>query len=386
MIAPDISIRRLQTQRLIGEPFNSAKDAVAWLGALQAQDYSGAKWALGLRVNGATDVEIDRLFDAGTILRTHVLRPTWHFVLPSDIHWLLELTGPRVKAAMAGYDRRLEIDEPLLRRSYDAMVAALTGGAYRTRDQLAMVLGQAGISATGPRLGQIVMHAELDGLIASGPRRGKQHTYALLAERAPNARRLDPEAALAELTRRYFTSHGPAQVQDFAWWAGLTVAEARRGLSLVVSELVRDVVGDKTYWCSPDVAVPSNPPPCLHLLPNYDEFLVAYRDRSASLDPARGFDLAPFPMGSILAHIVVRNGQVWGAWKRRQTSRQVVVELGSLDVLAPSEFAALRREVERFARFLGVPASVEGLSSSHENTPSAESDRPWPELAEQRET
>jgi Winged helix DNA-binding domain len=353
-----IAARRLHTQRLAGEPFASAVDAVAWLGAVQSQDYAGAKWALGQRTRDATDAELDRLFDEGAILRTHVMRPTWHFVLPQDIRWLLDLTAPRVRAALASYDRKLEIDRTLLRRSNATIEAALRGGSSLTRRELGVVLERAGIPAAGQRLGHLVSHAELDAVVVSGPRRGKQFTYALLEERAPSAHRLDRDEALAELTRRYFTGHGPAQVQDFAWWSGLTVADVKRGLALSVGALVHEVIGDKSYWSSANVPAAAARAPIVHLLPNYDEFLVAYRDRTASLDPARRFDTAPFPYGSILAHVVVLNGQVWGGWKRRLQDRQAVVELGPLDVLDATEGAALRQAVDHLARFLGVPVTV----------------------------
>ncbi|HEY8761817.1 MAG TPA: winged helix DNA-binding domain-containing protein [Candidatus Dormibacteraeota bacterium] len=356
----DIAVRRLQTQRLVGEPFASVVDAVAWLGAVQAQDYAAAKWALGQRTSDALDADLDRLCDEGAILRTHVMRPTWHFVLPDDIRWLLDLTAPRVKAKSALYARRLEVDLPLLRRSYAVIESVLRAGPSLTRAELGSALEKAGIHAAGPRLGHLLMEAELDAIVVSGPRRGRQSTYGLLEERAPSARRLDREEALAELTRRYFTGHGPAQVQDFAWWSGLTVADVRRGLAMVGRALAREEIGGKEYWSSPDAPVAPLRPPVVNLLPNYDEFLVAYRDRAASFDPTRSFDTAPFPYGSLLAHTVLLNGQVWGGWKRRLTSKELVVVLGPLDVLDETEDAALRQAARRYARFLGIPVTLAG--------------------------
>lgn len=361
-IVSDVAGRRLRTQRLTGEPFASAVEAVGWLGAVQSQDYSGAKWALGQRTRGVTDADVDRLFDQGAILRTHVMRPTWHFVLPGDVRWLLELTAPRIRATMAYYDRQLEVNPAVLKRSHTVLEATLRSGSYRTRSELGAALERSGIPASGQRLGHLLLHAELDAVVVSGPRRGRQFTYALLDDRAPDARRLDRDAALAELARRYFTGHGPAQVQDFAWWSGLTVADAKRGLALVGPALAHEVIAGKSYWSSPDLR-PAGAPrrdgaPIVHLLPNYDEFLVAYRDRTAALDPARAFDTAPFPNGSILAHVVVLNGQVWGGWKRRVEGRQVVVELGPLDVLDAAGAAALQGAANDLARFLGFPVTM----------------------------
>jgi hypothetical protein len=359
----DIAGRRMRMQRLTGEPFGSAVETVGWLGAVQSQDYAGAKWALGQRTRGIVDADLDQLLDAGAILRTHVMRPTWHLVLPEDIRWLLELTAPRVRARMAPYDRQLEIDAALLARCNVVIEAALRDGSHLTRAELGAALEAAGIPAAGQRLGHLTMHAELDAVVVSGPRRGRQVTYALLEERAPNARRLDRDEALAELTRRYFTGHGPAQVPDFAWWSGLTVADVKRGLALVGPGLAHEVIGGRSYWSSPDAAPPvEGDGPIVRLLPNYDELLVAYRDRTASLDPARELDAAPFPMGSILAHVVVLDGQVWGGWKRRLQGRQVVVELRPLDVLDAAATAALERAAADLGRFLGAAVTISRAS------------------------
>ena len=177
----DIAARRLAAQRLTGQPFATATEAIAGLGAVQAQDLPAAKWAIGQRVDGASETGMNVLYDAGAILRTHVLRPTWHLVLPDDIRWLLDLTGPRVRLALRGNDRRLEIDGALLRRSHAVIEGALGGGTCLTRAELAATLGRAGIPTDSLRLVHLVMHAELDAIVTSGPRRGRQLTYALLA-------------------------------------------------------------------------------------------------------------------------------------------------------------------------------------------------------------
>jgi len=216
----NITSARLCNQRLSGAGFATPEDVVSWLGAVQAQEYAGAKWALALRMRRASQPMIDATFAAGTILRTHVLRPTWHFVAPADIRWMLALSKPRVSAAMASYNRRLELDATVFRRSQRAIVRALRGGVQLTRQELKAVLQRAGINpGTIQRLAHIVIQAELDAVICSGPTRGSQSTYVLFEERVPASRLLERDHALAELARRYFTSHGPAQLRDFAWWA-----------------------------------------------------------------------------------------------------------------------------------------------------------------------
>ncbi len=354
-----IAERRLRAQRLVGDPFPTAVETVRWLGAVQSQDYAAAKWALGQRTAGVNDPDLDRLFDEGAILRTHVMRPTWHFVLPEDIRWLLELTSPRLLASLAGRHRQLELDEPTRARAIDLFAGALSGGRSLTRPELGEVLLAAHISPEGQRLPHLLLAAEALGTISSGPRRGKQFTFALLAERAPGARRLDREEALAELTSRYFRSHGPAQVQDFAWWSGLTVADIKKGLALAGAALQQEAVDGKSYWCDPTAPPAGKPPLVAHLLPNFDEFTVGYRDRAALLAPEFDFDPTFFayyreaaPQGGILSNVVTIGGTVRGSWRRALTSGTVRVEVRLLGPLQPAELAAVERAGEQLGRFL----------------------------------
>ena len=357
----DIVTRRLHAQRLTGEPFTTPVDSVRWLGAVQSQDYTGAKWALGQRTRDATNAELDRLFDEGAILRTHVMRPTWHFVLPEDIRWLLELTGPRIRLGLAARHRQLEIDEGVVARASAAFTVALAGRRHRTRPELGEVLSAAGISPEGQRLPHLLMSAELDGVIASGPRRGKQFTYALLTERAPSARPLDRTAALAELTRRYFRTRGPAQLQDFVWWSGLTVADARAGVRLAGGALDHKVIEGKDYWFDAEAGPDGNVAGVAHLLPNFDEYTVAYRDRAAAVHGDRPFEPALFSFGSILSNVVTIGGRVRGAWRRIVQGRGVRVAVQSLDRLEPGEGAAVEEAGQRLGRFLERPVDLAWL-------------------------
>jgi hypothetical protein len=359
----NVAFQRLRTQRLVGPPFPSAVEAVRALVAVQSQDYPAAKWALGLRLRGATDRALDALCDEGALLRTHVLRPTWHFVLPEDIHWLLELTAPRIKQAMASYDRKLHLDSRVHARAFRVLEKELRDRRYRTRTELADALERSRIPARGQRLGHLMMTAELDGVVVSGPLRGKQSTYALLDERAPRRRRFGRDEALAELALRYFTGHGPAQLGDFSWWSGLSPADARRGLESVRRQLTSAEGEGKTYWASA-AARPGNPTPSAHLLHNYDEYFIAYRDRSASVDAALKLgNSAPFPYGKTLAHVVLVNGVVHGGWKRRPGDGEVAVHFNALAPLPSDARAALRASADRLAAFLEVPVELASTDS-----------------------
>ena len=351
----NIARQRLHTQRLAGAPFDRAEDFVRLLGAVQSQDYAGAKWAIAQRSAGIpTDGELDKLFDDGVILRTHILRPTWHFVVPADIRWMLSISGPRVQRTNAHYYRKLELDAAVFRRAHAVMTKALRGCQFLTRAELGQQLKRAGIAASGMRLAYIVMQAELDALICSGPLRGKQFTYALLEERVAQSRVLNRDEALAELARRYFTGHGPAQLQDYTWWSGLTVAEAKAGIAMNGSLLMRETFEGKTYWCGETTPAGSRKLPAIRLLPNYDEYVIAYKDRGSvdSQITDREDNSAP------MAHILVLRGQVAGGWRRTISKKDVTISTNRLVAFDEADERALRTECVRYGRFLGKPATL----------------------------
>jgi winged helix DNA-binding protein len=354
----NIARRRLANQHLVAATLTTPSDVVRLLGAVQAQDYSGAKWAVALRTRGAVDGVVEQALTDGSIVRTHVLRPTWHFVAPADVRWMLALTASRVKAAMAYHDRKLELDDATFRRSNTAITRALGDGKQLTRGELGQVLRRARIDVTsGQRLGHLVMRAELDGLICSGARRGKQFTYALLEERVPPAAALDRDEALLELTRRYFATRSPATASDFAWWSGLTVTDATKGIQLAGSHLEREIVDDQTLWSDASQPSRAKTSPTAHLLPNYDEYFIGFKDRSAigrrlkSSEIVTGGD-------AVTAHVVVVDGQLVGGWKRTLEKTKVVVQLNLLAHLTAAEERAVASAAEAYGRFLGLPVEL----------------------------
>lgn len=325
---------------------------MAWLGAVQAQDYPSAKWALGLRAPGLTDDEVEKAFAAGSILRTHVLRPTWHFVTPADIRWMLALTGPRISKSCDPYAGRLGLDAQILKRSRAAIERALRDGRQLTRADLGSALRHAGIETNGQALALVMMKAELEGVICSGARQGKQFTYALLEERAPRGRIVTRDEALGELARRYFSSHGPATLRDYVWWSGLVVGDARRGIEIAGSDLVRRAIDDRPYWTMRASAPPSSRASGgAHLLPNYDEYLVAYQDRDAVVGPSRR--AAATPRGNdLFAHSLVIGGRLAGCWTRTLRQDAVTVDVVSYRRLTPGDRRAVAAAAERYGRFM----------------------------------
>jgi hypothetical protein len=352
--AQRIAVARLHRQHLATTPtLTSAVDVVRALGAVQSQDFAGACWAIGMRSTGVAEAAVHRAFDDGEILRTHVLRPTWHFVPAEDLAWMQQLTGGRVVALMASYNRTLGLTPAVYRKSRAVIERALTEQPYLTRTQLKAALDRARINTEGTqRLAHLVMQAEVDGLICSGPRMGKQHTYALLSTRAPSPRRLDGDEALAELTRRYFASRAPATVQDFAWWSGLTVSRCRAGVQLLGRELVPLTIDDVQYHVPPEFELPRAANTSVHLLPNYDEFFIGYRDRSAIAQRLQSVGLVTGG-SALIGHVVTVGGQLVGGWKRitRESSTEVVLALQT--ALSPAERRRLDARVTQLQAFVG---------------------------------
>jgi len=355
----EITVQRLHNQRLSHTNFKTPQAVVQWLGAVQAQDYAGAKWALAQRMTDTTDAALDQALADGSILRTHLLRPTWHFVTPEDIRWLLKLTAPRVLTLLGFMDRQLELGKAIIKQSNALLIKALHGGKQLTRTELESIFQERGIKTTNLRMTHFMMHAELDGIVCSGGRKGKQFTYALLDERAPQTKLLTHEEALAELAGRYFTSHGPATMQDFIWWSGLTTTDARNGLELIKSRLNNEMVKGQTYWFTNTAPRRKDKHLAVNLLPNYDEYVVGYTDRSAIFDVVHADKLDS--RGSVLAqYTIVMNGQVVGTWKRTLKKNAVAIELAPFTKLTKAEHQEVATTAERFGKFLELPVLLNG--------------------------
>jgi hypothetical protein len=346
--------RRMAGQFLIGPPARRVEEVIKRLAAVQAQDYPGARWALAQRCQGVTAAHIDDLLVRGRVLRTHVLRPTWHLVLPADIRWLLRLTGPRVVAGMAGRNRQLGLDASLVRRTEAALAKILADGPL-TRTEIGQALAGAGIQARNERLGHLMGLAEFSEVVVSGGLKGKQQTYDLLDRRAPALHTFDRDKALAELARRYFASHGPAQDVDLAWWGWLTLTDARRAIAATRPRLDSVVVDGRTFWYVPSKAPPPFKPPLALLLPNYDEYDVAYRDHRPNQHPV--IAARPRPQGAALPHGVAMDGLVIGGWRRTLAKDHVQISCKLARKLTAAERSALQQQADRYAQHLGLGAA-----------------------------
>jgi hypothetical protein len=352
-----IAYRRLRNQHLWGPALETPEAVVRWLTAMQSQEFAYARWSVAQRANGVTAAAIDRAFADGAILRIHIIRPTWHFVSPADIRWILEISAPRVHALSAYYYRQQGVDASLADRANTVFARSLEGGRQLTRKEMAAALQSAGISANGIKLAYLLMHAELDGVICSGALRGKQHTYALLADRVPKAKTLHRDEALAELTRRYFVSRGPATLKDYLVWSSLTATQGKAGLAMVKEQLAQEIVDGRTYWFA---ATSTNGPPkspVVDLVQGYDEYVMSYSEsRDVLFGPAPG-SARPLDRTAFY-HSILLDGRLIGHWRHVLEKKKVIIETQLDRPLSAIEKQALKMAVERYGEFLQMPSSL----------------------------
>src|SRR5262249_22344895 len=307
MTFSQITHYRLPNQRLSGAKFESPAEVVRWFGAVQAQDYLGSLWAIGLRMQNASEKAVEQAIAERTIVRTWPMRGTLHFVAAEDARWMLKLLTPRVIARSPSRHRELSLDERVFRGAREIFVKALSGGRQLTRTALYELLHARGINTKDGRGLHILGQLAHEGLICFGARDGKQPTFALLDEWLPQHKSRERDEALAELAERYFTSHGPATLQDFAWWSGLPSADTTAAIQMSKTQLVCEVIEGKTYWMSPSARATKSSRLAAWLLPPFDEYTVAYKDRSAILSRLSTKVSGDFGMG-VLGPMVIVDG------------------------------------------------------------------------------
>ncbi|MBV9878348.1 MAG: AlkZ family DNA glycosylase [Verrucomicrobia bacterium] len=359
MTEANIARFRLVSQQIAASRCKDPAQVVSSLAAMQAQDYLGTLWAIGLRSVDATEKDVERAIADRTIVRTWPLRSTLHFIAAADVHWLLELTAPRILSTASLRFERYGLDTAVLARIRKLLVKILQGSQQLTRDEIYAALQRARVSVEGQRGYHILWRMGVDRIICFGARRGKQPTFTLLEEWAPRDRKLDRDTALAELTRRYFVGHGPATLQDFVWWSGLKVSDAKEGLAMAKSGLESLNLNDHVYWLSPETPSLSKAAPMVYLLPGFDEYLLGYRDRSASLAPAYRQKVQAGSNGIFLGTIVV-NGRVIGTWKRELRKNAARVTTNSFRPLTRAEMGALEKAIGRYCKFLEFERKPEG--------------------------
>lgn len=351
-----IATFRLNTQQLLGTKHKTAKELVQWMGAIQAQDYPMAKWALGNRLLSSTDKLIEEAINKGDIIRTHLLRPTWHLAAKEDVRWMLELSSPQIKTLIRSANKQLELTQEVFSKSNSIIEKALSGGNHLTREELAIKLEAAKINTQGTRGIHLFLQAEMDGIICSGAMKANKITYALFDERIPKAKSIKKEEALEKLAQRYFLSHAPATLKDFYWWSGLPMADTKKALELVKKNLISERVGEEEFWFPQEASFKPLAKQTVHLLPAFDEYLISYKSRNVSI--LSDHQPKAFTTNGIFKPIIVINGQVGGIWKRTIKKDKVFIETDFFDKPAKSVRDAIEKEVISFGKFLGLEAEL----------------------------
>jgi len=345
-----IAAQRLRNQQISVTKYKSPEKLLSHLGPIQAQDFAMAKWAIGARIPNLAEADVDQALEKGTIVRTHILRPTWHFVAAEDLRWMLDLTAPHVKRIVNSYNQKLELTDALLAKARKIIEKSLSGNNHLTRKEIMLILSENGIRTDEWRSTHIMFDAELSGLVCNGINKGKQFTYSLIDETIKKHASFSGDEALAELTFRYFNSRGPATIPDFCWWSGLTLTKARKGVALNSKKINQFTKDNQTYYFTGNFKE-SQPDDTIHFLPAFDEFLIAYKDRSASMDTSH-YKKVIAGYG-IFKPLMIQNGFVKGTWQRTVKKDEVHIQLSFIDKVNTSEFEKFAKASEDYGKFLG---------------------------------
>ncbi len=358
MTPKEISAGRLRSQKIESNEHLTPSELVKWIGAIQAQDFQMAKWAIGIRSEGLSEREIEESFNKGEILRVHLLRPTWHFVTAEDIRWILRLTADKIKSSLKSRHKELGITATVISKTRAIIENSLSIHHNLTREELASEFNKANIKTDRNRLSHILFRAELDGMICSGPVMKRNPTYALLNERVPENKTLTRDESLAQLARLYFRSRCPATLSDFCWWSNLSLSEARGTWESLNNEFTKEVSGKNEYWIPDEFPAVIPDKNSVHLLPAFDEFLISYRDRSSSL-PVIHTGKPVSENGMFFPSIVV-NGRIAGLWKRTIKKDTVIIETNMFQPVDTGIRELINEKARLFGRFLNKKTEIDG--------------------------
>jgi hypothetical protein len=346
---------RLRNQHLVRPRFAAPVDLVRFFGAIQAQDFTGSLWAIGQRLAGAVEADVAAAVASRAIVRTWPMRGTLHFVPAKDVRWMLALLEPRLTSGNVGRHRQLGLAPADFARARKVLTRSLEGGRRLTRPSAYELLKRGGVSPAGQRGIHLVGHLAQKGLLCFGPWEGKQPTFVLLDEWVPRPAEPSREEALARLATAYFRSHGPATLRDFAWWSGLLAKDAEAAVHEAGGAIVRDARGDRTTWTGAAALSRARARPSAALLPPWDEYLVAYKDREAALGHLTS---APPPM-VIGNALVVIDGRVRGTWQRSRSASAIGITLRLWSAVTEGERRSALLAAQRYGRFVGKPAAIE---------------------------
>jgi len=342
---------RMACHQLAEPEFGHPADLVGWMGAMQAQDYTMSKWAVGLRLRSATIAQVNEALAKGEIVRTHIMRPTWHYVAGKDLRWMLQLTSSRLKKVIDSWVKAsgLDISENQYIQCNDLIGKMLSGGNCLTREEIEMELGHAGVPVAGDRVRRYVLRAEMEGIVCSGADKNGKPGYALLDEQVAPASSLPREEALARLALNYFRSHSPATLKDFVWWSGLTVTEAQQAIGSIKELLVEEHFEGQAFWVFAACRKTENRD-LIQLLPPFDEYLVSYKDRTPVI-PEKHHSKA-FNRWGTFYPVILYGGQIIGNWSKVKKKEGVTVTVSFFDKRSKCPLKLLQEVEKQYRKFV----------------------------------
>lgn len=355
---PDNSIAnaRLISQQIVNPTFKTVEEVITWMGAMQAQDFKMAKWAIGLRMKEGTEAKITEAINSGQILRTHLLRPTWHFVSREDIYLMLQLSGAKIRAAMKGINKKSGLTANVFKKCHSIIEKSLKGENHLSRNELLTKLAKVGISTDSNRASLILLNAESEGIICSGKMKENQPTYSLLEEMIPGKKNFNKEEIFFSLASKYFKSRSPATLQDFLWWSGLSVKDGKTSLELVKNDFCIERINNKDYILPNSFKFSAKSEKNFFLLPAFDEFLISYKDRSELINSDHQSKI--FSNNGIFYPLIVKNGKVIGRWKRETKNDKILIHCHFFESANFKNYFLLKEQVKKFGVFLNVKTAI----------------------------
>ena len=341
---------RILSQQLATPQFDTPQELIRWMGAMQAQEYTMSKWAIGTRLKSGSLAQVEKALERGEIIRTHIMRPTWHFVPAEDLRWMLQLSGQRVKKSFDSYAKKFGVPESTHTACASLLETILRDHNHLTKLEIAEALKHAGITDNTSLAEYFIGRAESSGLLCSGADKDKKVTYALIDERIPSTKELHKDEALAKLARRYFQSHSPAGFQDFLWWSGLTITETRHAIHLIEGELIKDRYAEHELFVHESWVESKPSGDVVHFLPSFDEYLISYKDRSTVLDP-KHYPKA-FNNFGIFYPVILHNGKIVGNWKKVTKKSGTTIETTFFEKKTKVNKKLIKEAEQRFLSYL----------------------------------
>jgi hypothetical protein len=348
---------RLQLQQISVQQFTTPNQIANWMGALQSQDYEMSKWAVALRLPNQNENKIEDALNNGEIIRTHILRPTWHIVSAQNLRWMMDLSAPQLIRTLNSYNKSVDLDAKDLIKSEKIILKLLQKKNHCTRDEIMMVLQKEKIKTDGYRSAHIMFHCELNSLVCNGIRKGKEITYALIDERIPVFKKLTRDEALAKLATIYFQSHSPATLKDFSWWSGLNQTDAKKAISFIQINLEKIIVGEQIYFAFDNNNIPLTPlkggiiaHPQIHLLPAFDEYIISYNHRDDIIEKKKYWEVAT--KNGMFKPIIIQNGKIIGTWKRTITGKKITTEIFPFEKISKQMHQEIEMKMELFKKYL----------------------------------